>query len=90
MQWIKLKATRCDELEGDYLNKKSNKEVKTQQDRAKLAFHYVFAPFPLHDNEQRGAAVTGQFFSPFTTFNPNTPNPLTFHQTQYNKTLTQP
>ncbi|KHF98173.1 hypothetical protein F383_37315 [Gossypium arboreum] len=42
--------------------KKSIKEVKTRQDGAKFVFHYVFAPFPLHDNEQRGAAVTGQFW----------------------------
>lgn len=64
MQWTK--ATRYDGLEEDYLNKKSTNEVKTQQDWAKLAFHYVFAPFPLHDNEQRGAAVQANF-GPNTT-----------------------
>ncbi|KHF98446.1 hypothetical protein F383_37515 [Gossypium arboreum] len=73
------KATRYGGLERDYLNEKSTKEVKTRQDGAKLAFHYVFALFPLHDNEQRGAAVIGQFWPKYTTSNPKAQlNPLVY------------
>ena len=55
MQWIEPELQDVMDWKKTTWKREAPKQVKTQQDRANLAFLCVFALFPLYDNEQRGA-----------------------------------